>query len=99
MDTKINQPEDRGPPSLFVNKNNQLGNVNIHVPVYLQPDIKKRFILLIILFLLIIKFPFRVIKFIKQERLAKVNWVLIFKKYIPGKNALVFIVFELPAML
>ena len=45
--------------SLFVNKDNQLGNVNIQVPVYSQPDISKRFILLIILFLLIIKYPFR----------------------------------------
>ena len=74
--------------SLFVNKDNQLGNVNIKVPVYSQPDIRKRFILFIILFLLIIKYPFRVIKFIKQERLAKVNWVLIFKHLIINSHIL-----------
>jgi len=74
--------------SLFVSKDYQLGNVNIKVPVYSQPDIRKRFILFIILFLLIIKYPFRVIKFIKQERLAKVNWVLIFKHLIINSHIL-----------
>ena len=35
--------------SLFVNKDNQLGNVNIQVPVYSQPDIRKKYFIVIIL--------------------------------------------------
>ena len=76
------------PVYLFVNNYKNSDDTNFHVPIYSQPDKNNRIIYLITLLVLFLKYPFRVIKFIKWERYTQVNWIVILKHLIINSHIL-----------
>ena len=68
--------------SIFVNHYGKSRSLQIQIPVYIQPNISRKYLLPFYLLFLFIQFPFRVIKFIQYERLSRIKWLLIIKHLI-----------------
>jgi len=68
--------------SIFVNHYGESRSLQTQIPIYIQPNISRKYLLPFYLLYLLIKFPFRVIKFIQFERLSRIKWLLIIKHLI-----------------